>query len=159
DFYKKEISFQVSCSYGPGRYDPSYEDKAHDYPVGHVRWTEQRNFEAILDLMADRRLDVAPLLSHRLPLELADAAYGVVAGSEPSLGIIIEYPSPQLKPDAALRSSYTTLPLEQNPRPSISEPAVAFVGAGNHAAGVLIPAFKRAGARLVTVASASGVAA
>ncbi|HMF94864.1 MAG TPA: bi-domain-containing oxidoreductase [Vicinamibacterales bacterium] len=159
DFYKKEISFQVSCSYGPGRYDPSYEEKAQDYPVGHVRWTEQRNFEAILDLMADRRLDVAPLVSHRWPLDRADAAYEVVAGSEPSLGIVIEYPSPQLKSDAALRSSHTTLSVEQTPRPSTVDPAVAFVGAGNHAAGVLIPAFKRAGARLVTVASASGVAA
>ena len=159
DFYRKEISFQVSCSYGPGRYDPGYEDKGHDYPVGHVRWTEQRNFEAILDLMADRRLSVAPLVSHRWPLDRADAAYEVVAGSEPSLGIIIEYPSPQVKTDAALRSSHATLPIEQPPRPSTGEPAVAFVGAGNHAAGVLIPAFKRAGARLVTVASASGVAA
>ena len=109
DFYQKEISFQVSCSYGPGRYDPGYEDKGHDYPVGHVRWTEQRNFEAILDLMADRRLSVAPLVSHRWPLDRADAAYEVVAGSEPSLGIIIEYPSPQLKTDAALRSSHATL--------------------------------------------------
>jgi predicted dehydrogenase len=159
DFYRKEISFQVSCSYGPGRYDPEYEDKAHDYPVGHVRWTEQRNFEAILDLMADRRLSVAPLVSHRWPLDRADAAYEVVAGSEPSLGIIIEYPSPQVKTDAALRSTHATFPIEQPPRPSTGEPAVAFVGAGNHATGVLIPAFKRAGARLVTVASGSGVAA
>ena len=159
DFYRKEISFQVSCSYGPGRYDPGYEDKGHDYPVGHVRWTEQRNFEAILDLMADRRLSVAPLVSHRWPLDRADAAYQVVAGSEPSLGIIIEYPSPQLKTDAALRSSHAALPVQQPARPSTGAPAVAFVGAGNHAAGVLIPAFKRAGARLVTVASASGVAA
>ena len=159
DFYRKEISFQVSCSYGPGRYDPGYEDKGHDYPVGHVRWTEQRNFEAVLDLMADRRLDVAPLVSHRWPLDRADAAYEVVAGSEPSLGIIIEYPSPQVKTDAALRSSHATLPIEQPPRPSTGAPAVAFIGAGNHATGVLIPAFKRAGARLVTVASASGVAA
>ena len=159
DFYKKEISLQVSCSYGPGRYDPGYEENGHDYPVGHVRWTEQRNFEAILDLMADRRLEVAPLVSHRLPLDRADAAYEVVAGSEPSLGIIIEYPSSQVKTDAPLRSQSATLPIGQRPRPSSGEPAVAFVGAGNHAAGVLIPAFKRAGARLVTVASASGVAA
>jgi predicted dehydrogenase/threonine dehydrogenase-like Zn-dependent dehydrogenase len=159
DFYKKEISFQVSCSYGPGRYDASYEEKGHDYPVGYVRWTEQRNFEAILDLMADRRLGVATLVSHRLPLDRAEAAYEVVAGKQPSLGIIIEYPSPQVKADAALRSSHTMLRIELPARPSTAEPAVAFVGAGNHAAGVLIPAFKRAGARLVTVASASGVAA
>jgi threonine dehydrogenase-like Zn-dependent dehydrogenase len=65
DFYEKELSFQVSCSYGPGRYDPAYEEKGHDYPVGYVRWTEQRNFEAVLDLMASGALDVKPLVSHR----------------------------------------------------------------------------------------------
>jgi hypothetical protein len=92
-----------------------------------VRWTEQRNFEAILDLMADRRLNVAPLVSHRWPLDRADAAYEVVAGSEPSLGIIIEYPSQQAKTDAALRSSHATLQ-SNSPRPSTGEPAVAFVG-------------------------------
>ena len=159
DFYKKEISFQVSCSYGPGRYDPSYEDKGHDYPIGHVRWTEQRNFEAILDLLADRRLSVASLVSHRWPLDRADAAYEVVSGSEPSLGIIIEYPSSQAKPDAALRTSHAALSIARMPRPSSAEPAVACIGAGNHATGVLIPAFKQAGAKLVTVVSASGVAA
>ena len=97
DFYKKELSFQVSCSYGPGRYDPGYEEKGHDYPVGYVRWTEQRNFEAVLDLMADGRSKSAPLVSHRFPLDRADAAYEVVAGSEPSLGILLEYPSPQVE--------------------------------------------------------------
>jgi threonine dehydrogenase-like Zn-dependent dehydrogenase len=73
DFYEKELSFQVSCSYGPGRYDPEYEEKRHDYPIGFVRWTEQRNFEAVLDMMADGRLDVKPLISHRFPLERAEA--------------------------------------------------------------------------------------
>jgi predicted dehydrogenase/threonine dehydrogenase-like Zn-dependent dehydrogenase len=159
DFYKKEISFQVSCSYGPGRYDATYEEKGHDYPVGHVRWTEQRNFEAVLDLIADGRLSVAPLVSHRLPLDLADVAYDVVAGSEPSLGIVIDYPPSDVKAEVAVRSSHITLPIDPYLRPSIGQPAVAFVGAGSHAAGVLIPEFKRAGAKLVTVASASGVAA
>ncbi len=60
DFYEKELSFQVSCSYGPGRYDPAYEEGGQDYPVGFVRWTEQRNFEAVLDLMAAGQIDVAP---------------------------------------------------------------------------------------------------
>ena len=92
DFYEKELSFQVSCSYGPGRYDPAYEDKGQDYPVGFVRWTEQRNFEAVLDMLADSRLDVAPLISHRFPLEQAEGAYAVVGGAEPSLGILLEYP-------------------------------------------------------------------
>ncbi len=92
DFYQKELSFQVSCSYGPGRYDPEYEEKGHDYPIGFVRWTEQRNFEAILEMMADGRLDVEPLITHRFSLDDATRAYEVVAGSEPSLGILLEYP-------------------------------------------------------------------
>ena len=67
EFYEKELSFQVSCSYGPGRYDPQYEEKGIDYPVGYVRWTEQRNFEAVLDMMAHGRISVARLISHRFP--------------------------------------------------------------------------------------------
>ena len=75
DFYEKELSFQVSCSYGPGRYDHDYEERGHDYPVGFVRWTMQRNFEAILDVMADGRLDVKPLISHRFGIVEAEKAY------------------------------------------------------------------------------------
>src|SRR4029078_3655247 len=82
DFYEKELSFQVSCSYGPGRYDSDYEDKGVDYPVAFVRWTEQRNFEAVLDMMADGRLDVKPLISHRFDLTDAEGAYQLVAKCE-----------------------------------------------------------------------------
>ena len=92
DFYEKELSFQVSCSYGPGRYDPEYEEKGHDYPIGFVRWTEQRNFEAILELMATGKLDVKPLISHRFRIEEAAKAYELIAdGKEPYLGIILTY--------------------------------------------------------------------
>jgi threonine dehydrogenase-like Zn-dependent dehydrogenase len=79
DFYEKELSFQVSCSYGPGRYDPAYEDQGQDYPIGFVRWTEQRNFEAVLDLMAGGQIDVRPLISHRFAFENAPAAYETLA--------------------------------------------------------------------------------
>ncbi len=90
DFYKKELSFQVSCSYGPGRYDPAYEDQGLDYPIGHVRWTEQRNFEAVLEMMADGRIDVAPLISHRYPIEAALDAYATVATGK-AMGIVLQY--------------------------------------------------------------------
>lgn len=93
DFYEKELSFQVSCSYGPGRYDPAYEQQGHDYPVGYVRWTEQRNFEAVLDMLASGRLDVAPLVSHRFPIGRAEEAYALIAGAAPSLGVLLEYPA------------------------------------------------------------------
>jgi predicted dehydrogenase/threonine dehydrogenase-like Zn-dependent dehydrogenase len=157
DFFKKELTFQVSASYGPGRYDPEYEEKGHDYPVGFVRWTEQRNFEAVLDMMADGRLDVAPLVSHRFALDQVDAAYAVVGGSEPSLGIMLEYPTPAEKPDAALRESTVRLNAAAPLAGSGQAPAVAFVGSGNYATGVLIPAFKAAGANLKSVASSAGV--
>jgi predicted dehydrogenase/threonine dehydrogenase-like Zn-dependent dehydrogenase len=157
DFYEKELSFQVSCSYGPGRYDPVYEDKGVDYPVGFVRWTEQRNFEAVLDMMADRRLDVRPLISHRIPLEDAERAYALVGGAGPSLGILLEYPTPEQKSDAELRSPTVRLPKASAPQPGAV--SVAFVGAGNYATAVLIPAFKEAGAALRTVVSSGGVSA
>jgi len=92
DFYEKELSFQVSCSYGPGRYDAEYEEKGHDYPIGYVRWTEQRNFEAVLDLMAAGKIDVKPLITHRFPFEEAEKAYELIAeNKEPCVGIILDY--------------------------------------------------------------------
>lgn len=157
DFFKKELSFQVSCSYGPGRYDSDYEEKGHDYPIGFVRWTEQRNFEAVLDMMADGRLDVKPLISHRFTLEQTEAAYAIVGGGEPSLGILLEYPGREEKPDVVVRESTVRL-ADFQPMSGIGRQAsVAFVGSGNYATAVLIPAFKDAGARLRSVASSAGV--
>lgn len=158
EFFKKELTFQVSCSYGPGRYDPAYEEQGQDYPVGFVRWTEQRNFEAVLDMMADRRLDVRPLVSHRFALEEAAKAYDVVGGSEPSLGIVLEYAAEAAKTDVEVRTREVRLPSATAVRTSAGgAPRVAFIGAGNYATAVLIPAFAEAGARLSTVVSASGV--
>jgi predicted dehydrogenase/threonine dehydrogenase-like Zn-dependent dehydrogenase len=161
DFYEKELSFQVSCSYGPGRYDPNYEDKGQDYPVGFVRWTEQRNFEAVLDMLAEQRLDVAPLVSHRFPIERAEAAYEAVSGSEPSLGIVLEYPAPSPgAPDARLARTVTLAPPgPPAPAPASAAagaPAISVIGAGSYAGAVLLPAFKATGARLVRIASAGG---
>lgn len=154
DFYDKELTFQVSCSYGPGRYDPNYEEKGQDYPVGFVRWTEQRNFEAVLDMMADGRLDVKPLISHRFGIEEAEKAYEVVAGSAPSLGILLEYPTETERSEVELRR--VTVKLSDAPTHA-ARGAVAFIGAGNYARAVLIPAFKDAGAQLKVVASSTGV--
>ncbi len=156
DFYEKELSFQVSCSYGPGRYDPRYEDQGQDYPVGFVRWTEQRNFEAVLDMLADRRLDVAPLVSHRFDIARAQQAYAVVGGSEPSLGIVLHYPDSAPGDLAARRARVVPLPQAQAPGRA-DAPRVSVIGAGNYAGAVLIPAFKASGARLAQIASAGGV--
>jgi predicted dehydrogenase/threonine dehydrogenase-like Zn-dependent dehydrogenase len=154
DFFKKELTFQVSASYGPGRYDPEYEEKGHDYPFGLVRWTEQRNFEAVLDMLADGRLDVSPLISHRFPIEEADQAYALVGGSGPSLGIVLEYTGPKQTPDGEILGPTVRL---GSPPSLLGRVAVGFIGSGNYATAVLIPAFQAAGARLKVVASGGGV--
>jgi predicted dehydrogenase/threonine dehydrogenase-like Zn-dependent dehydrogenase len=159
DFFKKELSFQVSCSYGPGRYDASYEEKGQDYPIGYVRWTEQRNFEAVLDTLAGGRLDVNRLVSHRFALDQADAAYQVVGGSEPSLGILLEYSSPPDRSHDRLRNPRVALHKANGETSSTVSPRVAFIGSGNYASAVLIPAFKSAGASLGSVVSNTGVTA
>lgn len=153
DFYRKELSFQVSSSYGPGRYDTNYEDKGQDYPVGFVRWTEQRNFEAVLDMLADGRVDSTPLISHRLPITAAADAYEVISGDGPSLGIVLSYPAHD--DDASRRT--VALKAPTTPVASGNAPSVSFIGAGNYATAILIPAFKAAGANLRSVASSSGV--
>jgi threonine dehydrogenase-like Zn-dependent dehydrogenase/predicted dehydrogenase len=155
DFFKKELTFQVSASYGPGRYDPNYEEKGQDYPVGFVRWTEQRNFEAVLDMMADGRLDVKPLISHRFAIDEAEKAYDLVGGAGPSMGILLSYPGLEITP------SMRTVNLGLSPSAPLEvkngKATVSFVGSGNYATAVLIPAFKEAGAHLRCVASSAGV--
>src|SRR4029079_4389587 len=107
----------VSCSYGPGRYDPAYEEGGQDYPVGYVRWTEQRNFEAVLDLMAAGTLDIKPLISHRIPIADAGRAYDIVSGDEVSLGILLEYPLEEGAESAPLAR---TVPLAPRPAATIA---------------------------------------
>lgn len=154
DFYEKELTFQVSCSYGPGRYDTNYEDKGQDYPFGFVRWTEQRNLEAVLDMMATGRLDVGPLISHRFNVTEAQKAYALIGGAEPSLGILLNYPGGSDKSVEALTLRSVILNPAGTPAGKI---ALGFIGAGNYATAVLIPAFKATEARLVLVASSAGV--
>ena len=159
DFYDKELSFQVSCSYGPGRYDPHYEEKGQDYPVGFVRWTEQRNFEAVLDLMASGALDMKPLMSHRFDVDVAAEAYDLLATGAPSLGILLRYPVRDGKAAAALRTHTVPIAAAGASTTAGSVSVVGVIGAGNYAGRVLIPAFKRAGATLHTLVSAAGVTA
>ncbi len=151
DFYEKELSFQISCSYGPGRYDPAYEEQGHDYPRGFVRWTEQRNFEAVLDMLASGQLDVAPLISHRFAFEQAPEAYALLTADKSALGIVLVYSSepvsrmlPQVTLSAA-RHFHT------------NQPVLGFIGAGNYASRMLIPAFKQAGAQFHTIVTAGGI--
>lgn len=153
DFFAKELTFQVSCSYGPGRYDTEYEDKGNDYPVGFVRWTEQRNFEAVLDMMASGALDVKPLITHRYAIDDALEAYKCL-DDKSSLGIVLDYPNDDTE---VLTTRSVTLKSENILTPSSA--SCAFVGAGNYASRVLMPAFKNAGAGLNTVVTSAGMSA
>jgi predicted dehydrogenase/threonine dehydrogenase-like Zn-dependent dehydrogenase len=157
DFYQKELSFQVSCSYGPGRYDPQYEEQGMDYPLGFVRWTEQRNIQAVLEMLDSRALDMRALISHRFQFDAAPAAYELLATqSEPHLGIILEYPSRNAD---GLRAQTVVFDPQTTHAAGGTEPGVALVGAGNYATRVLIPAFVASRARLIGIASGGGVTA
>jgi predicted dehydrogenase/threonine dehydrogenase-like Zn-dependent dehydrogenase len=156
DFYKKELSFQVSCSYGPGRYDPAYEEKGQDYPIGFVRWTAQRNFEAVLGLMAEGKVDVAPLITHRFPFERAEEAYQLLLSGEPHLGILLEYPE---KPEEELRRSTIQISPVRKGTENSDGTVIGLIGTGQQAVRALLPELRKSGARLKTAADQNGVAA
>jgi predicted dehydrogenase/threonine dehydrogenase-like Zn-dependent dehydrogenase len=157
EFYEKELTFQVSCSYGPGRYDPSYEDGGNDYPLGFVRWTEQRNFVAVLDMLASGQLVTAPLVTHRIPFVEAPSAYETLTTDKQALGLVLDY-------GHAVDARHAgTVPLSRAATPAApaaagqgEAPVIGLIGAGNYASRMLIPAFKAAGGDLHTIASAGG---
>ncbi len=153
-FFEKELDFTISCSYGPGRYDPNYEEGGHDYPIGYVRWTEQRNIEAILELIADGRLDVKSLISHRFPIQDALKAYDLITGKieEKYLGVLITYP----EKSGNDRKKYK-IDLKQNNSIKNSALAIGFIGAGNFAQSNLIPPLVKAGLSLKGVVTSKPV--
>lgn len=151
DFYTKELSFQVSCSYGPGRYDPAYEEQGYDYPLGFVRWTEQRNFEAILDMLAAGQLNVKPLITHRFAFEDAPAAYQQLTEDKSGLGILLTYGAALADREVRSVTLHTGLQFDA------TRPVLGFIGAGNYASRMLIPAFKAAGAQFHTIVTSGGL--
>lgn len=158
DFYEKELTFQVSCSYGPGRYDPEYEDKARDYPFGFVRWTAARNQAAFLEMVADGRVDVAPLVSRRFDIEDAAKAYDTLVTDRAALGLVLTYPEAP-RPGAAA-TTISVRPREAEPRARTGRrPTIGFVGAGAFSQRVLLPTLNDLEANLRTVASRTGASA
>jgi polar amino acid transport system substrate-binding protein len=153
-FYMKELELRLSRSYGPGRYDPEYEEKGHDYPVGYVRWTERRNMAEFLRLVASGQVTPGRLTTHRFPVEEAPEAYRIVTGEreEPFLGIVLTYPTGAAAP---------TRTIELRPRiADVGKIGLGFIGAGSFARSVLLPRFARnAGAELVGIATATGLSA
>jgi predicted dehydrogenase/threonine dehydrogenase-like Zn-dependent dehydrogenase len=153
DFFKKELTFQVSASYGPGRYDSFYEEDGNDYPVGFVRWTEQRNFEAVLDMMDSGALDVQPLITHRYDIKNAIKAYTLL--DDPSaLGIVLNYPA---QDKVKLQKSKVKLLSKPSTMPVKAAPCIGFIGAGNYASRILIPAFKETESVLDTLVTSGGI--
>ena len=148
--YFKEAEFAVSCSYGPGRYDPEYEERGHDYPAGHVRWTEQRNLQAVLDLMGAGTLDVSLLISHRYAIEEAEKAYRLIQSETDSLGVLLEYP------DVSARQPMRAIELRTVP--VTDDLCIGWIGLGNFARSTLLPALKKTGcARLRAACSVGGL--
>ena len=150
DFYEKELSFQVSCSYGPGRYDPTYEEKGQDYPVGFVRWSEQRNFVAVLDMLSSGSLNVDALITHRFEFEDAPKAYNALTEDKSGLGILLQYHS---NVSSRIEKRISLRPLTIEPQNAV----VGFIGAGNYASRILIPAFQKAASQLHTIVTSGGI--
>lgn len=150
-YYDRELTFKISMSYGPGRYDPEYEERGHDYPFGYVRWTEGRNIEAFLDLLAEGRVNVEPLITHRFKLAESERAYELITGNEPYLGVVLQYDTE--------RALEHRIPLVTKPTGPASGVRVGLIGAGGYAKAMLLPNFKAAGAEFQSIATASGVTA
>jgi predicted dehydrogenase/threonine dehydrogenase-like Zn-dependent dehydrogenase len=152
-FYEKELRFQVSCSYGPGRYDDTYEELGEDYPHGFVRWTAQRNFDAVLQAMANRQLDVKPLISARADVTQAHEIYAQLAKNDAAdLGLILSYP--EKAPSKFNKHVLLSAPAASR---ASGNATIAMVGAGSFGKQVTVPALKKAGTRLKTLISAGGV--
>jgi predicted dehydrogenase/threonine dehydrogenase-like Zn-dependent dehydrogenase len=151
DFYEKELTFQVSCSYGPGRYDDRYELGGQDYPAGFVRWTEQRNFEAVLDAMASGFLNVQGLITDRIPHGEAKKAYAKITSDPHSLGVVLEYPG-------AVEIARTICVRTEASTGATGRCVAMMIGAGNFAKMTMAPALAKSGARLKYVSDTSAVA-
>lgn len=159
-YYEKELEFRISCSYGPGRYDPEYEEKGRDYPIAHARWTENRNLRAFVQQLSEGGVDTKPLLTHRFPIAEAESAYELLTGegAEPSLGILLTYPEESTEEGAA-----PTLVLPRPPRaeaPQADRVRLGVLGAGQFASGVLLPVIAHIPrVELVGVCNATGIKA
>ncbi len=147
DFYEKEISFQVSCSYGPGRYDENYEQKGNDYPIGYVRWTEKRNFEAVLNTISKGTLDVKPLITERIPLNEYQRIYGDMKNSK-SIASIIEYNNTE-KPR-------TTVTVEKKSFEG-KKGVIGIIGSGNFTSATILPNLRKLKADIKYIASSGGL--
>jgi polar amino acid transport system substrate-binding protein len=152
-FYKRELDLRFSMSYGPGRGDPDYEQGGRDYPLPYVRWTEQRNMEAFLALVAEGKVTPKRLVTHRFAIGEAEKAYALMDSGAPHLAILLSYPEPSaLRIERVIR--------RREPPPSAAGNRIGFIGFGNYAKGILMPALRKTpGVVLVSVATSTGLSA
>jgi polar amino acid transport system substrate-binding protein len=156
-FYSRELKLIISMSYGPGRYDPEYEERGHDYPLPYVRWTEKRNIESFLELIAEKRLNVERLTTHRFPIAEADRAYQLISGElrEPNLGVVLNYdPEAEVIRRVSLGARSTG-----QVRKSEKSIGLGVIGAGGYVPAMLLPHFKTEGVEFRSIATASGISA
>jgi predicted dehydrogenase/threonine dehydrogenase-like Zn-dependent dehydrogenase len=156
-YFEKELSFIVSRSYGPGRYDKNYEEEGVDYPIGYVRWTEQRNLSAFLEILATEAFDVHPLISHRFPIERAEEAYALLSSekAEPFLGVVIAYPGSEADVEPLARK----IVLSTTTADGSDEVRLGVIGAGNFAKAVMLPIMQGSGVQRVGLTAATGISA
>jgi polar amino acid transport system substrate-binding protein len=154
-FFSRELKLIISMSYGPGRYDPEYEERGQDYPLPYVRWTEKRNIESFLELIGDRRVNVERLTTHRFPITEADRAYQLISGDlqEPNLGVVLNY-----DPEATVLRKIS-LGAAAPVRKSEKSIVVGVIGAGGYVPAMLLPHFKSEGVEFRSIATATGISA
>jgi len=152
-FFSRELKLLISMSYGPGRYDPEYEERGHDYPLPYVRWTEKRNIESFLELIGEGRINVERLTTHRFPIAEADRAYNLISGElrEPNLGVVLNY-----DPEAeVVRKISLGAPVQKSEKSIV----LGVIGAGGYVPAMLLPHFKTEGVEFRAIATASGISA
>lgn len=154
-FFSRELKLIISMSYGPGRYDPDYEERGHDYPLPYVRWTEKRNIESFVELVGDKRVNVDRLTTHRFQIAEAERAYQVISGDlrEPHLGVVLNY-DPEAEVVRRVSLSATS-PL----RKAETSIVLGVIGAGGYVPAMLLPQFKSEGVEFRSIATASGISA
>ena len=150
-YYDRELTFRISMSYGPGRYDREYEERGHDYPIGYVRWTEGRNIESFLDMVASGRVDVEPLITHRFKIDEGERAYELITSDQPYLGVLLQYDTE--------RAIESRIALPKTATAAAQAVRIGLIGAGDYAKSMLLPNFKAFGADFQSIATASGVTA
>ena len=158
-YYEKELTFRISRSYGPGRYDAAYEQKGRDYPIGHVRWTETRNMQAFLQFVADRKLGLDSLITHRFPIDEARQAYDLILGrrGEPFLGVLLTYAGHRSSRELKAATNIRDIELSHRKAVEQGNVGLAVLGAGAFAQNTLLPALKEIpGISFIGVCNATG---